>query len=107
MIDNDMVLRIEKALGFKLYPPAIRYINTDEEYMWSGRACGKTIAYMLKIILQKDRTINLKDIGSKHLDSIHNRNYPTWFRHEFMKIRNSLKIEGIEVVRVIDGERLL
>lgn len=108
MIDNDVILKIEKALGFKLYPAAIRYLNTNEQYIWYGRACGRTTAYILRLVLQKDMTIELKDLrNGKYADEIHGPNYPFWFYNEFMKIRRLLKNEGIEVIKVIDGEKLL
>lgn len=108
MLDNDMISKIEKALGFKLYPAAIRYINTDEQYLWYGRACGRTTAYILRLVLQKDMTIELKDLRrGTYADEIHGPSYPFWFYNEFLKIRSLLMSEGIEVIKIKDGERFL
>lgn len=98
MIDNDMVLRIEKALGFKLYPLVIDYLN-NKECEFNGRMSGLTTAYILKLLLQKD-TIKLRDIGTKYIDSIHGTHYPSWFKHEFMNTWNLLISNGIEVAKI-------
>lgn len=104
MIDDDIISKIEKALGFKLYPAVIRYLNTNEQYLWSGRACGRTTAYILRLVLQKDMTIELKDLRrGKYTDEIHGPNYNFWFYNEFLKIRSLLMSEGIEVIKINGG----
>ena len=70
-MDRELIEKIEKALGYKLYIATIRYIETEDAYMWSGRCCGKTTAYIL------------------------------WFTKEFMRVRDLLIAEGIEVVKIV------
>ena len=106
IIDNDMILKIEKALGFKLYPNVIQYLNEDIDWIWEGRKTGRTTAYILKLVLRKDKIISLNDIGNTYIDAILNRNYPSFFRHEFIKIRKILMSEGIQVIGVTDGKRV-
>ena len=99
MIDNDMILKIEKALGFKLYPLVIDYLN-NKECDFIGRKSGLTTAYILKLLLKKNETIKLRDIGKRYIDSIHGTHYPSWFKHEFMKTRDLLMSNGIEVIKI-------
>lgn len=100
MIDNNIILKIEKALGFNLYPNVIKYLNEDIEWIWEGRKKGKTTAYILKLLLQKHKIIYFNDIGQKYIDEIHNRNYPSFFKHEFIRIRKLLVLAGIHVAEI-------
>lgn len=101
-MDKELIERIEKALGYKLYIATIRYLEEDGEYMWSGRCCGKTMAHILKLVLQKGKVIQKRELRlGMHCDEVHGRSYPGWFTHQFMKVRKLLKAEGIEVVKIV------
>lgn len=101
MVSENDIKRIEKALGFKLYPMVIQYICTDKQCYFSGRASGKIIAYMIKLALSKDKSITIKDLNrGKYNDELHDRNYVYWFRNEFLKVRELLKLEGLEVINI-------
>ena len=70
--------------------------------MWSGRCCGKTIAYILKIVLQKGKVIRKRDLRlGMYCDVTRGRAYPLWFTKEFMRVRDLLIAEGIEVVKIV------
>lgn len=101
MINIKLIPWIEKALGFKLYPIVIQYLTTEEECQWSGRGNGKTTAYILKLVLNKDKVINLSDLKKgKYNDVVRNLTYNSWFTNEFLYIRNLLAAEGFKVIKV-------
>jgi len=101
MINEKLIPLIEKALGIKLFPIVIKSLTTQEECQWEGRRCGFTTAYILKLVLDKDKKISLRDLKlGKYNDGYHGHNYNVWFTYEFMHIRNLLKENGFEVVEV-------
>ena len=101
-MDKELIEKIEKALGYKLYIATIRYLEEDGEYMWSGRCCGKTMAHILKLVLQKGKVIQKRELRlGMYCDEFHGRRYPDWFSKQFMKVRQLLKAEGIEVVKIV------
>lgn len=101
MLDKLAIEKIEKALGYKLYPMVIRYLTTDEKCHWNGRAYGKTTAYIIKLVLEKDREIKLSELKmGVYNDEIHDINYNHWFRNELIYIRNLLQMEGFDVIKI-------
>ncbi|MBP1562066.1 MAG: hypothetical protein J6C96_12605 [Oscillospiraceae bacterium] len=46
-----LIKRIEKALGFKLYPDVVDYVFYDRYIRFTERCCGLTTACALKFIL--------------------------------------------------------
>lgn len=49
-----LIKRVEKALGFKLYPNVIDYVFYNKSYCFNGRLSGSTTACALKFILDFD-----------------------------------------------------
>lgn len=49
-----LIKRIEKALGFKLYPNVIDFVFYNKSYCFEGRMSGSTTACALKFILDFD-----------------------------------------------------
>jgi len=106
MIDVKLILKIEKALGFKLNTMQYKYLFTEEHCNWKGRKSGYTTAYMINLALNKDIEIkfgNLRQGG--YNDEYHGNNYNHWFYYEFIKIREQLSLAGLDVVKIIQNMR--
>lgn len=51
MLGRKDINKINKALGFELYDWQVAYIRGDSDYMPTGRAKGKTVAFILRQLL--------------------------------------------------------
>jgi hypothetical protein len=95
LIDVGLIPHIEKALGMKLYDSQIKALTTDDFSGFNGRRCGKTMTIMINWILSEGEPIDLFRLYTDR--SPKETNYTHWFRHEFMVIREKLKIYGFKV----------
>lgn len=58
--DEKTIERIEKALGFKLYPWQVRYLQSENMKINPGyRGCGNSTIYAVKQLLTLDGKLNL------------------------------------------------
>lgn len=55
MLGNKHFEKINKALGFELYQWQIDYIRGDSDYIPSGRCNGKTLAFVLRQLLNYEK----------------------------------------------------
>lgn len=111
MINKQLIPFIEKALDIKLYNNVIQYLTEDKPiYIQNARRYGKTIAYIIKFILEnKDKSILITDLRrGKYSDEIWDTNYDKWYFNEFMDIWHKLKLFGFEVVKITynNGKKL-
>lgn len=101
MITEKDIPKIEKALGIKLFPLVIKYLTTNEKVLFNGRILGRTTAYIIKLALCKNREITLYDLRvGKYNDLYYGPQYNMWFTREFLKIRDLLKDEGFQVIKL-------
>lgn len=56
-IDEYELYLIEKALGFKLYDWQVDLLYDISDYMPSERRSGKTMAFVLKMLIRNKRTL--------------------------------------------------
>lgn len=92
---------IEDALGIKLLPEVIEYIQNGNHSFSSGRRTGKTTAYMIRMALRDDCSLNIKDlIRGCHNDEWRDPYYTDWFFREFMTIREQLRVNGFKVIDI-------
>lgn len=99
-ITEQVIPHIEKAIGFKLYVHQVNYLM-DKGSLQVGRGTGKTIAYCIKLALSEGEPLNIKrpDEFSDYGDG--SRRYAFgFFRKEFMKYRDMLKVYGFPVREV-------
>lgn len=58
--NQDVISRIEKALGFNLYPWQVKYLQLDNmEINPNYRGCGNSTIYAVKQLLTLDDKLNL------------------------------------------------
>lgn len=58
--NQDVINRIEKALGFTLYPWQVNYLQLDNmEINPNYRGCGNSTIFIVKQLLTLDRRLNL------------------------------------------------
>ena len=84
---------VDKALGLELYDWQRRYIAGVGTCIPCGRGDGKTLAYILKLILNPGKTIHLYSGTSDYRDlpdGDHGYGYREWFRHTVQHVYNSL-----------------
>ena len=93
----EVLSKIEKALGFKLYEWQKEYLFENKEIpegIRLGRANGKTIIQIVKFILTE------KEIYTYNIDKLVHRSR-RWFRNEFLRIHEKLTDIGLETVMII------
>lgn len=95
--------RISKALGIKPYEwqRAFALGKTDSLGGNTGRACGKTLAIMFRLLLLPPDTDNyfMRQILGLDPDYIaHNARRCAWYRNEYQKVSTICDNAGIPVV---------
>lgn len=99
----DNILKIEQALGVKLYDIQKNYILYDDESGFTDRGQGKTLAHMIKLALSDCGPIDMNQFG-KYTDQEHpNGDYTTLYKREFINLRNKLKETGLIVRELTMG----
>ncbi|WP_321994813.1 hypothetical protein [Clostridium butyricum] len=100
MISKDLIPKIEKILGFKLYKQQVEYlINDNYVFVKHNRRCGFTLAYMIKLALSEGEPIRKRDLfyTKKYDDEIYDSFYHDWFRRTFINLWEDLKLQGFKV----------
>lgn len=64
-LDKEVIRKIEKALGFKLYRWQIRYLSLDDMKINPDyRGCGNSTIYAVKKLLTLDKRLSLTWMSS-------------------------------------------
>lgn len=94
---------IERCFNLKLYEHQKLYL-LDKGTLESGRRTGKTFAYCIKLALSDGEPLNMRkpeDFADERRLANHRRYAMSYFRHEFILIRNTLKESGFRVRELI------
>ena len=87
-----LIYKVNKTLNIKLRKEQLGYIFFDKPYTFQGRKSGKTLAYILKFLLNDGRyhIIDIKpDIKGLNIE------YRRFFRGWFKEIYTKLKGRGL------------
>jgi hypothetical protein len=99
ILQNLLMLRIERALGFKLHGWQKDYILTGKAVLPGGRRNGRTTAYCVRMAINTSKTYTYREL-LKNTDEYHGQFYPHWFRDKFLEIRERLERVGLKVCEV-------
>lgn len=109
MLGRKDIKKINKALGFELYDWQVAYIRGDSDYMPTGRANGKTLAFVLRQLLN----FEIRIPAPKNSDELYkmivcDRDEPKtytndWFLRFVFELAVRLDNEGIETVFIFDN----
>ncbi|MFJ7951542.1 hypothetical protein ACIQZG_08445 [Lysinibacillus sp. NPDC096418] len=87
---------IEKALGFKLYDWQRAYLLEESYSEPTGRAVGRTTAYIVKLLLTNDRVIDSnKNEDIQQYKDLQSSHYGDIFKHELRMIDDKLTSVGL------------
>lgn len=93
-VTKAMIPFIERALGFELYEWQKAYL-LDEPYKEpSGRAVGRTVAYIVKLLLTNEELIDIKK-DAKHYQDYPGNHYTHFFISEMRMIDAKLTSVGL------------
>lgn len=102
---------IERALGIELYEWQRLYIITGIWQPPEGRVQGRTLAYILRLLLDNSKPLLMYEpaevrvyADNPFMDAQHRqvpRYYADWFRHELIGIYEQLRAAGVETREVI------
>lgn len=84
-----LIWRVNKTLDIKLRKDQIDYIFFDKPYVLQGRRNGKTLAYILKILLNDGR-YHIVDIkpDERGLNIEYRHFFRKWFKEIYIKLKN-------------------
>ena len=84
-----LIWRVNKTLKIKLRKDQIDYIFFGKPYVLQGRRNGKTLAYILKILLN-DGAYYITDIkpDEKGLNIEYRQFFRRWFKEIYLKLNN-------------------
>ena len=84
-----LIYRVNKTLKIKLRKDQIDYIFFGKPYILQSRGSGKTLAYILKILLN-DGTYHIIDIkpDEKGLNIEYRQFFRRWFKEIYLKLNN-------------------
>lgn len=100
MDDSEKVKKIEKALGFTLFPWQIDFIMERDAQIPTGRRSGRTTAFILRLLLRDETPLRAGDIVTD--GEQYGQQYKQIFMWEMKKIRGQLIKGGIPVRQIID-----
>ena len=106
-ITLEAIPKIEKALGIKLYESQIEALINNNNTLFVGRRCGRTITYMIKLALSEGVALNMEEFRYYSDRDSKETNYTDWFRHEFMNVRDILRDNEFDVRQVYCGDKFL
>lgn len=93
-IAENVIPLIEKALGFELYEWQKAYLLNEPVNIPKERAAGKTVAYIIKLLLTNKEPINIKHDAHRYKDHP-SSHYTHWFRSEMKNIDDKLTSVGL------------
>lgn len=86
---------INKLLDITLYDWQVAYIFGESNYVTQGRGSGKTLAYVIKLLLSEGEPIHMYD---KHIDewidAIPGPSYSIWFKYMVREVYYKLSQPG-------------
>lgn len=84
-----LICRVNKTLNIKLRKDQIDYIFFGKPYVLQGRKNGKTLSYILKILLN-DGIYHIIDIkpDEKGLNIEYRQFFRKWFKEIYLKLNN-------------------
>lgn len=84
-----LIWRVNRTLNIKLRKDQIDYIFFDKPYVLQGRRNGKTLAYILKILLNdgKYHIIDIKP-DERGLNIEYRRFFRRWFKEIYIKLKD-------------------
>ena len=91
-----LIWRVNKTLKIKLRKDQINYIFFGKPYVLQGRGNGKTLAYILKILLN-DGTYHITDIkpDEKGLNVRYRQFFRRWFKEIYIKLKNKRLVKCV------------
>lgn len=99
-VDEKAIKKIEEVFGFKLYTTQKIYIMTGkDEFLLGERKQGSTFAYCVRLALSDGDKLpfrTMQDVRALQ-DEDHGPHYAGFFRSEFLRIWNELRLNGFEV----------
>ena len=98
-----LVLKIEQALGFKLYEKQIKYLFTGIKEGFEFRRSGFTTIYIIRLLLVNNE-LYLKELLKGSYCDMNIKvytHYNIFFKREFMNIRDKLLTIGLPVASLI------
>lgn len=91
-----LIWRVNKTLKIKLRKDQIDYIFFGKPYVLQSRGSGKTLAYILKILLNGG-TYHIIDIepDENRFDIRYRQFFRRWFKEIYIKLKNKRLIECV------------
>ena len=86
-----LIKRVNECLGIQLRKDQIDYIFKGKPYLMVGRRNGKTLAHILRTLLNK----GIYDFKILAEDEHHDSNYRWWYLNQFKAIYYNLKAENL------------
>jgi len=102
-ITLELIPKIEKALNIKLYNTQIEDLINLKNYYPKGRRSGKTTVYIIRLALSEGEPLQIYNFRSWTDRLARETNYTSWFEHQFMDIRESLRDNGFAVRKLLRG----
>lgn len=108
MLGRKDINKINKALGFELYDWQVAYIRGDSDYMQTDRATGKTLAFVLRQLLNYEVRVSAPHNANEIYEMIVcDRNLPKSYTHDWFprfvcELAVKLDNAGIETVFIFE-----
>ncbi len=108
-MNRKTLKKVEKALGIKLYDWQRDYIMLDSDFIPDGRRNGKTLAFILRILLNFEVKLPQSSLTMKEYPRFEYLTFPCdeersrdyrfrWYRQKVLEIDAMLKSAGIETI---------
>lgn len=108
-MNRKTLKKVEKALGIRLYDWQKDYIMLESDFVPDGRGNGKTLAFILRILLNFEVKLSQNSLtmreypGFEYLmfpcDEERSKNYQFgWYRQKVLETDALLKSAGIETI---------
>ena len=103
-----LIYRVNKTLNIKLRKNQIDYIFFDKPYPFQDRKSGKTLAYILKFLLNDGRyhIIDIKP-DEKRSNIEYRRFFREWFKETYIKLKDKGLVKCVIYGIWLDGGSLI
>lgn len=95
-----LILKINKALGFKLNSQQVVYVFKNKD-VFTSRVQGKTTAYIIKLLISEKEIDKRMLKEGYYSDREFGLSYNKVFEREFYLIERKLRRYGIKIARVV------
>ena len=98
-----LILKIEQALGFKLYEKQIKYLFTGIKEGFDARRSGFTTIYIVRLLLANNELYQKELVRGSYCDmntKVYIQ-YNSFFKRELMTIRDKLLAVGLPVASLV------